>query len=77
MAEGTVLRTPENYSARAGPHVTYAPETLAPARAYIAASGAEPFRVSMLVGTYSAIAAGFMGRTVQVSPCRSSSVADR
>ncbi|MEV0220135.1 NAD(P)H-binding protein [Streptomyces sp. NPDC050704] len=46
-----------------GPHVTYAPETLARARARIAASGAEPFQVPMLVGTYSAIAAGFMART--------------
>jgi NAD(P)H dehydrogenase (quinone) len=46
-----------------GPHVTYEPETLAQARARIAASGAEPFQVPMLVGTYSAIAAGFMSRT--------------
>lgn len=46
-----------------GPHVTYEPKTLAQARARIAASGAEPFQVPMLVGTYSAIAAGFMSRT--------------
>ncbi|MFD5270876.1 NAD(P)H-binding protein [Streptomyces sp. NPDC058335] len=46
-----------------GPHITYAPETLGQARARIAASGAEPFQVPMLVGTYSAIAAGFMSRT--------------
>ncbi|WP_329546206.1 NAD(P)H-binding protein [Streptomyces sp. NBC_01356] len=46
-----------------GPHVTYEPETLAEARTRIAASGAEPFQVPMLVGTYSAIAAGFMTRT--------------
>ncbi|MEU4227785.1 NAD(P)H-binding protein [Nonomuraea sp. NPDC026600] len=46
-----------------GPHVVYEPETLAQARARIAASGAEPFQVPMLVGTYSAIAAGFMSRT--------------
>ncbi|MEU1037962.1 NAD(P)H-binding protein [Streptomyces sp. NPDC005551] len=46
-----------------GPHVTYEPETLARARARLAASGAEPFQVPMLVGTYSAIAAGFMSRT--------------
>jgi NAD(P)H dehydrogenase (quinone) len=43
--------------------VPYAPETLAEARARIAASGAEPFQVPMLVGTYSAIAAGFLSRT--------------
>ncbi|MEV6796558.1 hypothetical protein AB0M87_32335 [Streptomyces sp. NPDC051320] len=46
-----------------GPHVTYQPETLGKARARIAASGAELFQVPMLVGTYSAIAAGFMSRT--------------
>ncbi|MFE6050245.1 NAD(P)H-binding protein [Kitasatospora sp. NPDC056446] len=46
-----------------GGHVTYEPEALAQARARIAASGAEPFQVPMLVGTYSAIAAGFMART--------------
>ncbi|MFD9607536.1 NAD(P)H-binding protein [Streptomyces sp. NPDC057908] len=46
-----------------GPHVTYEPETLAQARAHIAASDAKPFQVPMLVGTYSAIAAGFMSRT--------------
>ncbi|MFC6085267.1 NAD(P)H-binding protein [Sphaerisporangium aureirubrum] len=46
-----------------GPHVTYAPETLAEARTRVAASGAEPFQVPMLVGTYSAIAAGFLDRT--------------
>ncbi|MBA4863876.1 NAD(P)H-binding protein [Streptomyces sp. PSKA54] len=42
---------------------TYRPETLADARARIAATGAEPFQVPMLVGTYSAIAAGFMEET--------------
>ncbi|MGF1426491.1 NAD(P)H-binding protein [Kitasatospora sp. LaBMicrA B282] len=46
-----------------GPHVTYEPQTLAQARAHIAASGAELFQVPMLVSTYSAIAAGFMSRT--------------
>lgn len=46
-----------------GPHVTYEPETLARARARITASGAEQFQVPMLVGTYSAIAVGFMSRT--------------
>ncbi|MFE7650707.1 NAD(P)H-binding protein [Streptomyces phaeoluteigriseus] len=46
-----------------GPHITYEPETLGEARARIAASGAEPFQVPMLVGTYSAIGAGFMSRT--------------
>uniref|UniRef100_A0AAU3HNY0 NAD(P)H-binding protein n=1 Tax=Streptomyces sp. NBC_01393 TaxID=2903851 RepID=A0AAU3HNY0_9ACTN len=46
-----------------GPHVTYEPETLSRTRARIAASGAEPFQVPMLVGTCSAIAAGFMSRT--------------
>ncbi|MET9659051.1 NAD(P)H-binding protein [Streptomyces sp. NPDC006510] len=46
-----------------GPHFTYQPETLAQARTRIAASGAEPFQVPMLVSTYSAIAAGFMSRT--------------
>ncbi|WP_428953231.1 NAD(P)H-binding protein [Streptomyces sp. cg35] len=38
----------------------YAPGTLAGARERIAASGALPFQVPMLVGTYSAIAAGFL-----------------
>ncbi|MER6782747.1 MULTISPECIES: NAD(P)H-binding protein [unclassified Streptomyces] len=46
-----------------GPHVTYEPGTLAGARAGIAASGAEAFQVPMLVGTYSAIAAGFLSHT--------------
>ncbi|MEU2133318.1 NAD(P)H-binding protein [Streptomyces sp. NPDC018352] len=46
-----------------GPHITYEPETLARARARVTASGAEPFQVPMLVGTCSAIAAGFMSRT--------------
>ena len=46
-----------------GPHVTYEPETLARARARIAASGAEAFQVPMLVGTCSAIAAGFLATT--------------
>ncbi|MFI9588410.1 NAD(P)H-binding protein [Streptomyces sp. NPDC052236] len=45
-----------------GPHVMYAPVTLAQARAHIAGSGAEPFQVPMLVGTCSTIAAGFMDR---------------
>ncbi|MER5310009.1 NAD(P)H-binding protein [Streptomyces sp. NPDC002773] len=39
---------------------TYAPGTLAAARASIAASGATPFQVPMLASTYSAIAHGFM-----------------
>lgn len=39
---------------------TYAPGTLADARAAIAASGAEPFQVPMLASTYSAIAHGFL-----------------
>ncbi|MBO1333821.1 NAD(P)H-binding protein [Streptomyces sp. VRA16 Mangrove soil] len=38
----------------------YVPGTLAEARERIAESGAVPFQVPMLVGTYSAIAAGFM-----------------
>ncbi|GAA2788153.1 NAD(P)H-binding protein [Kitasatospora aburaviensis] len=46
-----------------GPHVTYEPQTLAQARAHAAASGAEPFQTPMLVGTCSAIAAGFLDRT--------------
>ncbi len=46
-----------------GPDVTYAPGTLAQARAHIADFGAEPFQVPMLVGTCSTIAAGFMDRT--------------
>ncbi|MFE2141330.1 NAD(P)H-binding protein [Streptomyces sp. NPDC059456] len=46
-----------------GPHVTYEPGTLAGARARIAASGAEPFQVPMLVGTYAAVAAGFLSGT--------------
>ncbi|MFD7167115.1 NAD(P)H-binding protein [Streptomyces violascens] len=41
----------------------YEPGTLAGARAALAASGAEPFQVPMLVGTYSAIAHGFLGAT--------------
>ncbi|MGW0468827.1 NAD(P)H-binding protein [Streptomyces sp. NPDC003027] len=41
----------------------YAPGTLAGARAALAASGAEPFQVPMLTGTYSAIAHGFMDGT--------------
>ncbi|MGW2205083.1 NAD(P)H-binding protein [Streptomyces sp. NPDC001774] len=41
----------------------YAPGTLAGARTAIAASGAEPFQVPMLTGTYSAIAHGFMDGT--------------
>ncbi|MET9652041.1 NAD(P)H-binding protein [Streptomyces sp. NPDC006460] len=39
---------------------TYAPGTLAEARAALAASGAEPFQIPMLTGTYSAIAHGFL-----------------
>ncbi|ALC19754.1 NAD(P)H-binding protein [Streptomyces pristinaespiralis] len=46
-----------------GPHVTYEPETLARTRARIAAGGAEPFQVPMLVGTCSAVAAGFLSPT--------------
>ncbi|AQT73510.1 NAD(P)H-binding protein [Streptomyces sp. fd1-xmd] len=46
-----------------GADATYEPETLAQARERLAASGAEPFQVPMLIGTYSAIAAGFMART--------------
>ncbi len=46
-----------------GPDVTYEPVTLARARAHLAASGAEPFQVPMLVSTCSAVAAGFMSRT--------------
>ncbi|MEV3856865.1 NAD(P)H-binding protein [Streptomyces sp. NPDC050095] len=38
----------------------YVPGTLAGARARLAGSGALPFQVPMLVGTYSAIAGGFM-----------------
>lgn len=39
---------------------TYAPVTLAEARTAVAASGAQAFQVPMLVGTYSAIAHGFL-----------------
>lgn len=46
-----------------GAHAVYEPETLAQARTRFAASGAESFQVPMLIGTYSAIAAGFMART--------------
>ncbi|MFB7666018.1 NAD(P)H-binding protein [Kitasatospora sp. NPDC056138] len=46
-----------------GPHITYEPDTLAQTRKRLAASGAEPFQVPMLLGTCSAIAAGFMDRT--------------
>lgn len=42
---------------------TYAPGTLADARAAVAASGAVPFQVPMLASTYSAIAHGFMDGT--------------
>lgn len=38
----------------------YAPVTLAEARAALSAPGAAPFQPPMLVGTYSAIAAGFL-----------------
>ncbi|MCP3821655.1 NAD(P)H-binding protein [Streptomyces sp. A3M-1-3] len=43
--------------------VPYEPGSLAEARESIAASGAQPFQVPMLVGTYSAISAGFMDAT--------------
>lgn len=46
-----------------GPAASYEPETLARSRARLDASGAEPFQVPMLLGTYSTIAAGFMDRT--------------
>ncbi|MEV0151368.1 MULTISPECIES: NAD(P)H-binding protein [unclassified Nonomuraea] len=46
-----------------GEHVVYEPGTLAEARAGVTALGVEAFQVPMLVGTYSAIAAGFLGRT--------------
>jgi len=46
-----------------GAHVTYEPRTLAEAREQLAGSGALPFQVPMLVGTYSAIAAGFLAGT--------------
>ncbi|MFI8359630.1 NAD(P)H-binding protein [Streptomyces sp. NPDC085612] len=49
--------------ARAHGVATYEPETLAQARTRIAASGAEPFQVPMVIGTCSAIAAGFMAGT--------------
>ncbi|MET9803353.1 NAD(P)H-binding protein [Streptomyces sp. NPDC006368] len=39
---------------------TYEPGTLAAARAAVAASGAAPFQVPMVTGTYAAIAHGFM-----------------
>ncbi|GGS67080.1 NAD(P)-dependent oxidoreductase [Planobispora rosea] len=41
----------------------YTPGTMAQARERVAASGAAPFQVPMLVGTYSAIAHGFMDGT--------------
>ncbi|MCX4527265.1 MULTISPECIES: NAD(P)H-binding protein [unclassified Streptomyces] len=44
----------------------YAPAALGPTReALAAASGAAPFQVPMLIGTYSAIAAGFLAATDQ------------
>ncbi|MGR8008454.1 NAD(P)H-binding protein [Streptomyces hypolithicus] len=46
-----------------GTSVSFEPGTLAQARASIAASGAAAFQVPMLVGTFSAIAGGFMGGT--------------
>ncbi|MFJ1702630.1 NAD(P)H-binding protein [Kitasatospora sp. NPDC088346] len=46
-----------------GPHVSYQPGTLAQARALMAGFGAEPFQIPMLVGTCSAIAAGFLAAT--------------
>ncbi|QES06804.1 NmrA family transcriptional regulator [Streptomyces venezuelae] len=49
---------------------TYAPGTLAEARAAIAASGAVPFQVPMLASTYSAIAHGFMDGTGIASDLR-------
>ncbi|QGV79310.1 NAD(P)H-binding protein [Streptomyces ficellus] len=42
---------------------SYAPAPLSAARAALTASGAAPFQVPMLVGTYSAIAHGFMDGT--------------
>lgn len=42
---------------------TYAPGSLADARAAVAASGAVPFQVPMLASTYSAIAHGFLDGT--------------
>ncbi|MCQ4214707.1 NAD(P)H-binding protein [Streptomyces longispororuber] len=39
---------------------SYVPGTLAEARSRLSASGAVPFQVPMLVGTYAAIAAGFL-----------------
>ncbi|MFC9328587.1 NAD(P)H-binding protein [Kitasatospora sp. NPDC057015] len=45
------------------PAVRYEPGTLAGARAAVAASGAQPFQVPMLVGTLSAVAAGFLDGT--------------
>ncbi|MEU9128873.1 NAD(P)H-binding protein [Kitasatospora sp. NPDC048540] len=50
-------------AAARGPHVSYEPETLAEARRRLTAFGVDPFQVPMLVGTYSAIAAGFLDRT--------------
>lgn len=48
--------------AGAGP-VRYEPGTLAEARAAVAASGAQAFQVPMLVGTYAAVAGGFLDGT--------------
>ncbi|GII00079.1 NAD(P)H-binding protein [Planobispora takensis] len=46
-----------------GAAVSYEPGTLARARETFTALGLAPFQVPMLVGTYSAIAGGFIGRT--------------
>jgi NAD(P)H dehydrogenase (quinone) len=46
-----------------GPGTVYEPESLGAARRRLAASGLEPFQVPMLIGTCSAVAAGFLSRT--------------
>jgi NAD(P)H dehydrogenase (quinone) len=46
-----------------GTAVSYEPGTLAQARETFSASGAAAFQVPMVVGTFSAIASGFMGGT--------------
>ncbi|MFE9255514.1 NAD(P)H-binding protein [Streptomyces sp. NPDC006879] len=46
-----------------GERVSYAPLELAAVRDLFTAAGTPPFQVPMLIGTYSAIAAGFLGRT--------------
>jgi NAD(P)H dehydrogenase (quinone) len=50
-------------SAAGTAHVSYEPATLALTREALAASGAAPFQVPMLVTTFSAIAGGFMSDT--------------